>query len=90
MADLEYLFWSLPFLAVASLIATGRASSTTVGFVGFATSLAIAMIAAPAHFEWPEAIAAMARGGWLALLVGAVILGGLFFREVTSDRKSVV
>ena len=89
MADLEYLFWSLPFLAVASLIATGRASSTTVGFVGFATSLAIAMIAAPAHFEWPEAIAAMARGGWLALLVGAVILGGLFFREVTSADDTV-
>ena len=79
---MEYLLWSLSFIVVAALIASGRVSSTTVGFVGFATSMAIAMVAAPNRFEWPEAINAMARGGWLALLVGAVILGGLFFREV--------
>src|SRR4051812_19433574 len=82
--ELGISFWSLPFLAVATLIASGRASSTTVGFVGFAISMAIAMVSAPNHFEWLEAISAMARGGWLALLVGAVILGGLFFREVVA------
>jgi lactate permease len=82
--DLQYLLWSLPLIAVATLIASGRASSMMAGCVGFATSVAVSLVVAPTRFESPEAIAAVARGGWLALLVGAVILGGLFFREVVS------
>ncbi len=81
---MEYFLWSLPFLAVAVLIASGRASSTTAGCVGFAASVAVSLVAAPHRFEAPEAIDAVARGGWLALLVGAVILAGLFFHEVVS------
>lgn len=83
-----YLFWSLPFVVVATIIATGRASSTTAGFVGLVTSVAISMVSAPNHFGPHEAVLSAARGGWLALLVGAVILAGLFFREVVSDETA--
>lgn len=85
---MDYCLWSLPFVTVALLIASGRASSTTAGFAGLTTSLAVALVAAPNRFESPDAITALARGGWLAFLVGAVILGGLFFREVVSGDAS--
>ena len=78
--------WSLPFVVVAALIATGRASSTTVGLFGLVTSLIVAMVAPPHPFGARDALGAIAHGGWLALLVGAVILGGLFFREVISEH----
>ena len=77
---MQYLVWSLPFVVVAALIATGRASSTVVGLVGFITSLIVALVASPQPFGSGDAVGAIGRGGWLALLVGAVILGGLFFR----------
>ena len=83
---MDYCLWSLPFIVVALLIATGRASSTIAGLAGLATSLAVALVAAPSRFESQDAITALARGGWLAFLVGAVILGGLFFREVVSGE----
>jgi lactate permease len=82
--NLEYVLWSLPFAAVAILIASGRASSTAAGFFGFVTSVAVSLAAAPQSFGPREAILGAARGGWLAALVGAVILGGIFFREVVS------
>ena len=78
--------WSLPFVVVAALIATGRASSTTVGLFGLVTSLIVAMVAPPHPFGARDALGAIAHGGWLALLVGAVILSGLFFREVISEH----
>ncbi|WP_375413558.1 L-lactate permease [uncultured Bradyrhizobium sp.] len=81
---MDYLLWSLPFVAVAMLIASGRASSTAAGCVGLATAVAVSLVAAPNRFDGSDAVAAVARGGWLAFLVGAVILGGLFFREVIS------
>ena len=83
---MQYLVWSLPFVVVAALIATGRASSTVVGLVGFITSLIVALVASPQPFGSGDAVGAIGRGGWLALLVGAVILGGLFFREVVSEH----
>ena len=83
---MQYLVWSLPFVAVAALIATGRASSTVVGLCGFITSLIVALVASPQPFGSGDAVGAIGRGGWLALLVGAVILGGLFFREVVSEH----
>lgn len=86
---LEYLVWSLPFVVVAALIATGRATSTTVGLSGLVTALMVAMAAPPHPFGARDALGAIARGGWLALLVGAVILGGLFFREAVSEHDAV-
>ena len=85
---LQYLVWSLPLVVVAALIATGRASSTAVGFSGLVTSLIVALMLPPQPFGGGDAVGAIARGVWLALLVGAVILGGLFFREVVSDHDA--
>lgn len=83
---LQYLVWSLPLVVVAALIATGRVSSTAVGFFGLVASLIIALMSPPQPFGGGDAVGAIARGIWLALLVGAVILGGLFFREVVSEH----
>jgi lactate permease len=83
---LDYLFWSLPVVVVAVLIGSGRASSTAAGFWGLAVSVGVALAAAPGHFGPLEAAIGAARGAWLALLVGAVILGGLFFREAVSGE----
>jgi lactate permease len=58
------------------------------GCVGFVTSVAVGLVAAPNRFESLDVVAAVTRGGWLASLVGAVILGGLFFREVVSGDAS--
>jgi lactate permease len=85
----DYLLWSLPFVGVALLIASGRASSVSAGFFGLVAAIAVAVTSAPNPFGAHDAVYGLARGGWLALFVGSVILGGLFFREIVSDDAIV-
>ena len=81
-----YLFWSLPLLTVAVLIATGWAGSVLAGAAGACFAVIVAGLAAPRHFGIGESVQAIAHGTWLAFLIGFVIAGGLFFREVLSDE----
>ncbi|WP_316224619.1 MULTISPECIES: L-lactate permease [unclassified Bradyrhizobium] len=82
----DYLLWSLPFVGVALLIASGRASSVTAGLFGLIAAITVALTSAPNPFGPHEAVLGLARGGWLALFVGSVILGGLFFRDIVSGQ----
>lgn len=79
-----YLLWSLPVLAIAALIASGRVSSIAAGILGLLISIPVALISAPNHFKLREAVVGAAQGVWLALFIGAVIIGGLFFREIVA------
>lgn len=79
-----YLFWSLPILAVLVLVGSGRATSAVAATVGAALAIAVSLLAAPVPFGPADAAAQAARGAWLAWLVVAVILGGLFFKEAAS------
>ncbi len=83
---MDYLLWSLPFVGVAILIASGRASSVVAGFFGLVSAIAVALATEPNSFGPLEAVLGVARGVWLALFVGSVILGGLFFREIVSSN----
>jgi lactate permease len=80
----------LPILIVAGLIVSGRASSAQAGCCGLAVTILVALTSAPINFTAPKAMLATARGAWLAMLVGAVILGGLFFREVISGARDTI
>jgi lactate permease len=82
---LDYALWSLPAVVVAVLIGAGR-SSATAGFWGLVLAIAVALAAAPGRFGPLEAAQSAASGAWLALLVGAVILGGLFFRDIVAGH----
>lgn len=85
---LAYLLWSLPVIGVAALIASGRASSARAGFCGLIATIAVALASAPGPFGPADAVIGTLRGAWLALLIGAVILGGLFFREILSPTEA--
>lgn len=82
-----YLFWSLPLLTVAVLIGSGWAGSILAGTAGACFAIIVAALAAPRHFGIGEGLQAVERGVWLAFLIGFVIAGGLFFREVLSDES---
>lgn len=80
---MDYFLWSLPVVIVAILIASGR-STTLAGMSGLTVAVLVALTAAPHQFGPVEALLAAGGGAWLALLVGAVILTGVFFREVAA------
>jgi len=78
------LLWSLPIVTVAALIASGRAGPIGSGVGGTICALAIGLTCAPLRLDFIGALLAAANGIWLGSLVGAVILGGLFFRTIVS------
>src|SRR5690606_30495861 len=55
--------------------------SAMAGLGGLAAAMAVALWSAPDVVGLGATLDAALRGAWLAVLVGAVILGGLFFRE---------
>jgi lactate permease len=79
-----YLLWASPFLLVALLLATGRVSSAAAGLCAALAAAAVALAAAPLPTGPGSILLAAAKGLWLAALVGAVILAGLFFRHVAA------
>jgi lactate permease len=81
---MSYLVWSLPLLAVALCMASGRVNSMTAGLCGGLLAAAVALWAAPVAVAPLGLLLAVGKGLWLAWLVIAVILSGLFFREVVS------
>jgi lactate permease len=85
-----YFIWSLPILIVAVLIVSGQTSSAQAGCCGLAVTMLVALTSAPNHFTVLKAALATAHGVWLALLLGAVILGGLFFREIISGATDTI
>jgi lactate permease len=88
-----YFFAVAPILAIAFLTIIGRTSSLVAGLSGALIAAAIAVTAAPVILTPMAALAAAAKGLWLAWLVGAVIFAGLFFREIVSnsdDAASII
>jgi lactate permease len=79
-----YLIWTAPVVVVVVLVASGRATSVTAGSYGLIISLVVALCTAPYDFGTAAAVLAVAQGMWLAILVGAVVFGGLFFREIVA------
>jgi hypothetical protein len=77
---MNYLVWLFPILAVIVAIASGP--------IGCSSCWIIAAGSAPEPLSTAEAIHAAAQGLWLAALVGAVILSGLFFRNATEPATS--
>ncbi len=71
---------ALPVVAVVVTIGLGLMGSTRAGALGAACALVVALAAAPVPFGIGDAIVAVGLGAWQTALVGAVILGGLFFR----------
>lgn len=69
---------------MAALIASGRVGPTGSGLGGTICALAIGFTCAPLRLDFIGALLAAAKGIWLGSLVGAVILGGLFFRAIVS------
>ena len=82
---MPYFVWSLPLLAVALCMASGRVNSMTAGLCGGLLAAAVALWAAPVAVAPLGLLLAVGKGLWLAWLVIAVILSGLFFREVVSS-----
>jgi len=78
------LLWSLPIVTVAAIIASGRVGPVGSGLGGTICALAIGLTCAPLRLDFVGALLAAAKGIWLGSLVGAVILGGLFFRAIVS------
>lgn len=87
-AALLQLVWSLPILVVAALVMSGRVGSIGAGLGGTLCALLVASGFAPLPFGWSDAALAVVKGVWLTFLVGAVILAGLFFREIVSAQTS--
>lgn len=79
-----YLFWSLPLVAIGVLMASGRVSSVGAGLCGAVLASLVALAAAPIPMTLFDVATAAAKGLWLSWLVAAVILAGLFFREIVS------
>jgi len=82
---MSYFVWSLPLLAVALCMASGRVNSMTAGLCGGLLAAAVALWAAPVAVAPLGLLLAVGKGLWLAWLVIAVILSGLFFREVVVE-----
>jgi lactate permease len=81
---LVQFLWSLPIIIVVALVASGRVGSIGAGLGGTLCAILAALAVAPVSFGPADAVLAIAKGIWLGLLVGAVILAGLFFREIVS------
>lgn len=81
---MSYLLWSLPLLAVALSMASGRVNSMMAGLCGAVLATIVALSAAPVAMTSAGLLVTVGKGLWLAWLVIAVILAGLFFREVVS------
>lgn len=78
------LVWSMPIVAVMMATLSGRLRATGAALLGLALAAAIALCAPPHLFTVLQALDAAARGLWLGVLVGAIILGGLFFRDAAA------
>ncbi|MBR1217510.1 L-lactate permease [Bradyrhizobium sp. U87765 SZCCT0131] len=81
---MSYFVWSLPLLAVALCMASGRVNAMLAGLCGGLIAAAVALWGAPLAMTASGLVVAIGKGLWLAWLVIAVILSGLFFREIVS------
>lgn len=85
---MNVFLWSLPILAVMATTLSGWLGSVGAAALGVALAAATALVDAPHGFTVMQALEAAATGVWIGVLVGAVILSGLFFRDVAAARDS--
>jgi lactate permease len=85
---MTYLVWSLPSAMVLASIVLGILSPMGAGALGAALTAVVAFSVAPQPLDAAEALRAAGEAGWLAMLVGLVILGGLFFRQAVALRET--
>ncbi len=79
-----YLLWASPLALVVAVLASRRGTSLTAGLAGLLLACLVAWTAAPTLLSGPGLVHAPGKGLWLSWLIGAVILGGLFFRTAVS------
>lgn len=82
---MEYLIWSSPVVCVVALIASGR-STVLAGGVGVLGTILAALLVPARDTGFADLLVEALAGAWFACLVGAVILGGLFFREILATE----
>lgn len=85
---MTYLLWASPLVLVVVVLASRLATSLTAGLIGLLVACLVAVTAAPTTLTGFEVVKAAGKGLWLSWLVGAVILGGLFFRVAVSRPPS--
>lgn len=82
-----YLIWSLPMLALAALMLSGRVTVSMAALAGLAVAALVAFAAAPQAFGLPELGQALLRGGWIGFTIAPYILGGLLFWQTAMDGR---
>lgn len=82
---MSYFLWAMPVCIVIAALVSRRCSALAAGLIGAALALAVATTVAPVRLGLD---ATLAKGLWLSWLVGAVILGGLFFRIAVSPTPA--
>lgn len=79
---MSYLLWSLPTLAVAVPILSGRVTVTHAALLGLLVAVPVAVISGPSPFGTQQLAHALARGLWIGFTVAPYILGGLLFWQI--------
>ncbi len=79
---LIYFFWTLPALAVVTVLASGRAGTLAASIIGVIVALLVALTAAPHDFQTSEALVFLSRGAWIGWIIVPYILGGLLFWQM--------
>ncbi len=80
--SMSYLLWSLPTLAVALPILSGRVKVTYAALLGLLVAVPVAVFSGPSAFGAQQLAQALARGLWLGFTVAPYILGGLLFWQI--------
>ena len=77
-----YFFWTLPAIAVVTVLASGRAGTFAASIIGVIVALFVALTTAPHGFQISEALVFLARGAWIGWIIVPYILGGLLFWQM--------
>lgn len=73
-----------PLILVVVALVSRRVTSLTAGLAGMLAACLVALTVAPIGLTGARLAETLGKGLWLSWLVGAVILGGLFFRVAVS------
>jgi len=82
---MDYLLWSLPLIGILATLLLFRTTALVAGTVGLALAVPVSVFWAPKTLGIDEAVNACTIGAWVGISVGAVLLGGLFFRRAVYD-----
>ena len=87
---LIYFFWTLPAIAVVTVLASGRAGTFAASIIGVIVALFVALTTAPHGFQISEALVFLARGAWIGWIIVPYILGGLLFWQMAIRSGNAV